>query len=356
MLKIPVRLQVPARALEIQIGEGILEEALLSFFSPRKGKKIIIADAGIVDLFAKDFTNRVEADLLTIEGGEKAKSYETVNKLMNALFERKAEKDTTLIAMGGGTITDVVGFVASIYMRGVPLVLIPTTLLCAVDAAIGGKTAIDTSNGKNLIGTIYQPKAIIIDSSLFRSLPSKEWMNGMAEILKLGLVYDVSLWEMALQDSKDPNLIYKAMQGKVEIIEKDLEDLSIRRILNFGHTIGHALETVANYQISHGEAVMIGCLVESYLSLRLGYLPQSDFDTIYNVYRQFPIHLPEGYTRQRFIEAISHDKKRSEGGVRFVLLRQIGQAMAFIGEYCRKVSLNEMEGALSWMESNFPPL
>lgn len=313
-------------------------------------KGVLIVDEAIKDLYGVDLAKKVGAELISIPSGEKAKSLETALHVIDELFKRGAGRDTVLIALGGGVTMDLVGFVASVYMRGIPLVLIPTTLLGIVDAAIGGKNGIDTSYGKNLIGTIYSPKAIFADLDFLQTLPEKERLSGLAEILKIGLVHDRGIWEMAQKNTKDPDLILKAIQGKIEIVEQDPTEMGMRRILNFGHTIGHALETVSDYEMSHGEAVAIGSVAEAHLSMSLGYLSEKDFEEIEAMYSPWPLKLPNVYTRDKLLQAMIHDKKKAKGEIRFVLIDQIGHAIPFEGAYCRAVSESKLGATLDWME------
>lgn len=313
-------------------------------------KVVLIADVALVDAYAMDLSQRIQAELLTIPSGETAKHQDTASHLMHELFKMGCGRDTLLIALGGGVTTDLVGFVASIYMRGIPYILIPTTLLAIVDAAIGGKTAINTSYGKNLIGTLYDPKAIFIDLSVLNTLPEREQFNGLAEILKMGLVYDASIWDMAEHNHQETDLILKAVRKKIEIVEQDPMEQSVRHLLNFGHTIGHALETVAHYSMPHGRAVALGCLVEAHLSMCLGYLSVVDFERIQAMYRRFALSLPKEYHRDALLRAMTYDKKKKLGETRFVLIDAIGHAIPFGGAYCRVVSHHELEGTLDWME------
>jgi 3-dehydroquinate synthase len=324
---------------ELYFGEDYLLDAVLPFLGRFKGKVVLVADAAIKDLYAADLAKRAKAELLTHSG----KTQESVAHLMEQLFQIGAGRDAVIVAMGGGVTTDLAGFVASTYMRGVPLILIPTTLLGCVDAAIGGKTGIDTRFGKNLIGAVYHPQAIFIDVHLLKTLPEREWRNGYAEILKIGLVHDSSICEDLS--------IFKAIEGKIAVIEQDPSEQGLRRILNFGHTIGHALEVVSG--IPHGEAVALGCLAESHLSMRLGYLTEKDFHTIQKMYGRFDLQLPSAYTRAQLLEAMSHDKKKADGKVRFVLIDRIGQAIPFDGDYCRTVAHDELGPTLEWMEGNY---
>lgn len=271
------------------------------------------------------------------------KTRESKQQLEDQLFERGFGRDSVFVAIGGGTITDLVGFVSSTYMRGVPLILIPTTLLAMVDAAIGGKTAIDTPFGKNLIGSFYLPKAIFIDLDFLKTLPEKERINGLSEILKIALVSDSSILQVNFEEQ-----MIRAIQAKVSIVEQDPNEIGLRRILNFGHTVGHAIELCTNYTVSHGEAVALGCIAESYLSLLMGLISQSEFTSIANVFPNFPWT----FDRHELLEAMRHDKKNSRGAIRFVLLDKIGHACAFNGIYCTEVPSEKLLEMLTFMEQN----
>lgn len=339
---------------DIFIGKHILKTGKLKAFCKSLGtKSVIISDAHVGKLYGNALAKSLQAELIIIPDGEIAKTKETQELLMQTLFQMHCGKDTVLIALGGGITTDLVGFVSSIYKRGVPLILIPTTLLAIVDAAIGGKTAINTPFGKNLIGTLYHPKAIFADLATLSTLSEKEWMNGVSEILKLGLIFDAELWDEAKKNLKNPQLILRAMQGKITIVEQDPWDKSIRHILNFGHTIGHGLELISEYQMAHGEAVALGSVIESHLSMRLGFLSLQDFTNIHHMYQPFHLKLPLSYTREKFLQALLQDKKKKGNEIRFVCIDQIGHAVSFDNRYCRAVNAQELESTLLWMEKNY---
>ncbi len=339
---------------QVYIGKGLInEEQILRQLTQDKKKIVIVTDSAIKKLYAAPLAKKLQADLIVIPSGEKAKSEKMAAYIINELMALQAGRDTLLIAIGGGVTSDLAGFAASIYLRGIPLVLIPTTLLSAVDASIGGKTAINMPQGKNLIGTIHHPDAIFIDVDTFATLPEKEIFNGLAEILKMALIYDTSLLDLAQNDPKDPDLILKAVQAKISIIEKDPTEQGIRKMLNFGHTMGHALESLSNYEMSHGKAVALGCIAESYLSLRLGYLSQEDFNRIVPIYSRFSLALPSHYNRDKMLQAMAADKKRKQGEIRFVLLEALGKAASFDGSYCRPVSREELASTLDWMEEEY---
>jgi 3-dehydroquinate synthase len=260
----------------------------------------------------------------------------------------KLGRDTLLIAIGGGVVTDLGGFLAATYNRGIPLILIPTTLLGMVDAAIGGKTGVNTHFGKNLIGAYYPPQDIFIDPSLLSTLPEKEWINGASEIIKYALIHSPALFQqlannMDKWDARDPiylqGLINASIAIKQEVIEADFQESGYRRILNFGHTIAHAIETLEDYRISHGEAVALGMLIEGYLSYRLGLLSQDEFEEINALLRlfRFPLHLPPSITLEKLLQAMATDKKAKGAHPRFVLLNGIGSVAPFDGTYCSEV-------------------
>lgn len=345
----PKKILIPPLT-EFHFGRNLLETIPILTRSEKK-RTVLIADGAIKDLYAVNLAKKTDAALLTIPSGEKGKTLETATFLMDQLFQMGCDRNTLLIALGGGMTTDLVGFIASIYMRGIPVILIPTTLVGIVDASIGGKTAINAPYGKNLIGTIYPPKAVFADLTLLDTLPKKEWFNGLAEILKMGLVYDPTLLEMSQKNIEDPELIFRAIQGKAAIVTQDLKELGLRHILNFGHTIGHALETVSEYEISHGEAVALGCLAEAHLSMHLGYLEKKDFEQIEAIYLSFPLSFPKKYERAKFLSVMNHDKKKRLGTVRFVLIEAIGRAIPFEGTYCRFVTDSELEPTLAWIEN-----
>ncbi len=331
---------------ELYLGSEILHPDLLLPFG-RTLRVVLVVDETIRDLYGVDLAKRIGATLLSISSGEKGKTLKRAEELIDQLSRMGCGRDTLLIAMGGGVTTDLAAFAASIYLRGIPLILIPTTLLAIVDAAIGGKTGVDTLYGKNQIGTIYPPKAIFADLSLLKTLPEKERLNGLAEILKMGLIRDPLILEM---DRNDPRLIERAIDGKIGVVEQDPTERSLRRILNFGHTIGHALEAVADYEIPHGEAVAIGSLAEAHLSMRLGYLPREEFERIEELYRPFSLRLPKNYSRKSLLSAMAHDKKNEKGKIRFVLIDRIGHPLPFDGAYCLPVDQTELEPTLEWME------
>lgn len=340
---IPIRPQPYAPVTELHLGRHLLQTDLLSSSCKRFGSRaVLIADRALKELYAEPLAQKLKADLLCLEGGELAKTADTKEQIEEFLFERRCGRDTVLLALGGGSLTDVAGFAASTYLRGIPLILIPTTLLAMVDASIGGKTAINTRFGKNQLGTIYHPKLIVSDLETLQSLPEKEWLNGRVEILKMGLIAKPEL----LQNLSFEEIVAGAIQGKIDVIEQDPQETGPRRMLNFGHTIGHAIE--ASAPIAHGAAVAIGCAVESYLSVQLGHLSKPEFEKIKSL---LPFErLPAAYNRRLFLERLKYDKKNANQDVRCVLLDQIGRASPCEGSYCRAIPEEKLLDAIHWME------
>ena len=262
--------------------------------------------------------------------------------LEDQLFAAGFGRDSVFVGVGGGTTTDLVGFLASTYMRGVPLILVPTTLLGMVDASIGGKTAIDTPFGKNLIGAFYLPKAIVVDLNFLKTLPAEELINGQSEITKLALCADATLLELPFEQQ-----IVKAMQVKAAIVEQDPTETGMRRVLNFGHTIGHAIESCSH--LAHGKAVALGCIAESYLSHRLGFLSEADLQRIVAICPK----LKWTFDRRALLQKMALDKKNAKGAIRFVLIDQVGHAIPFEGTYCQEVGIPDIEATFHWMETHY---
>ena len=339
----------------LHIGSHILAGDLLTQECSRFGSRpIVVADEALKKILTDKIARQLQAELICIPSGEKAKTREIKQQIEDRLLQAGYGRDTVIVAIGGGTTTDVVGLIASTYLRGVPLILIPTTLLGMVDAAIGGKTGINTPFGKNMIGTIYPPKAILCDFEVLHTLPGQERLNGMAEILKMGLIADPVILDLASQTDRFEELVIRAIQGKIAIIEQDLLEGGRRRVLNFGHTIGHALEAVSRYEMPHGLAVAIGSMASCHLSMTLGYLSSHDFDQALRHYQIFfSLKLPKNYCREHLIQAMRSDKKKIMSAIRFVLIDRLGHALPFDQEYCRPVSEDELQETLSWMEERF---
>lgn len=267
----------------------------------------------------------------TIPDGENYKNFDTLNGILEAAFNHRLDRNSLMIAFGGGVIGDMVGFASGIFMRGIDFIQIPTTLLAQVDSSVGGKTGINNHFGKNLIGLFHQPKAVYIDTRFLATLPKREFSAGMAEIIKMAVCFDASLFE-ALHDSnmaENPILlgrIYQAISIKAKVVAQDEKEHGIRAALNYGHTFGHIIERESGYgHYLHGEAVGIGIVMANKLALKLELITQKEFDAILALLQQYEI--PTTYKihdEESFYQAFFLDKKSSNDKIKFVLPKGIG--------------------------------
>lgn len=294
-----------------------------------KNNLFIIIDEIVNNLY---FNNFNDVNKHIIHSSESNKSLETFAGCISELSKLKADKDITVIGIGGGIVCDIAGLVAGIYKRGTNLVLIPTTLLAQVDAAIGGKNAINFDNTKNMIGTFKKPLEIIINVDFLQSLDDDEFINGMAEVIKIACVYDIELFEILentephkLKNHKELNLkiISMSVINKMEIVKLDFYDSGIRRILNFGHTTGHAIE--AAYGLSHGKSVALGILIAANISLKYKLINKSEYERINNLLSKFGFDTSFNYDSEKLMNYILQDKKISSGFVNEILLKDIGK-------------------------------
>jgi len=328
-----------------------------------KGNPIANAYAVITDSNAaklhgkrllKDFQDRnIHAHLIVFPAGEKSKSRETKENIENKMLELALGRDTCIIALGGGVVGDIAGFAAATYMRGIPYIQVPTTLLAMADSSIGGKVGIDTRNAKNSIGAFYQPKKVIVDLDFLKTLPKKELLNGMAEVIKHALIKDKDFFHF-LEKNIDKILncdleilkqtIKKSCEIKAGVVMQDEKEKGIRKFLNYGHTIGHAIESALNYKISHGNAIAIGMSYAARLSAKLGFLDEGSVIRQNNLleYIGLPHKLSHHKLKPRkILEHIQYDKKIVNGKISFILLNSIGD-----GFVCDKVSLDDIEDVL----------
>lgn len=330
----------------VEIAPGLLRasERLLPFLS---SPQIVILTHPILLPYAETLSaglqgQGVQVNCITIPPGERHKSLRQAEKLYHRLIGLNADRKTCLIALGGGVIGDLGGFVASTYMRGIPLIQVPTSLLAQVDSSVGGKTGVDLQGGKNLAGTFYQPRHVLIDPEVLLSLPVRQWRNGMAEVLKYGITLDPALWKrLQIQQGFRPTrrnpkrmmdwipVIGKCVQLKAQVVREDEKDLTGRRaILNFGHTVGHAIETVLGYRSwLHGEAVAAGMIVEAEIGRRLGVTQDAPVEDLTNTLRRYglPVRLPV-LPADDLLQAMQRDKKTTGGQLNMVLLRSVGKA------------------------------
>ncbi len=291
-----------------------------------------------------------DAEIIEIESGEENKQLEIVANIWQTLIDFNADKNSLLINLGGGVITDLGGFVASTFKRGIDFINIPTTLLAMADASVGGKNGIDFANIKNVVGTITQPKAIFIYDNFLSTLPQRQYSNGLAEVYKIALIANKKLWQN-LSEKREAKIIETSVGLKQKIVAKDVHDKGLRKILNFGHTLGHAIESFllnTENPLLHGEAVVIGMLLESHIAFQKKMITKEIFIEIETVLcTHFNIEIKEKLGFENLKPIISNDKKNSSNKIRMALITDIG-ACTFDVEVTEKQIIN----ALNYFEGN----
>ena len=357
-----VKVGLGSNSYEIHIGSGILAHSgrrlKESGFS---GKLIIITNPIIKRLYGDGLRQELigqgfKVTIMPVPDGEEQKSLETAGRLYYELSKFYAERTTPILALGGGVIGDLAGFVAATYLRGVPLIQIPTTLLAQVDSSIGGKVAVNHGQLKNKIGVFYQPRLVISDIGTLKTLPQKEVTNGLAEVIKYAVIEDNGLFtylESNLDGIKSldnrvlEEVVFRSARIKAGVVEKDEKDLGLRNVLNYGHTIGHAIESASDFKLGHGQAVAIGMLAAARISNRLGIFDKNELLRLGGVIKSagLPTEVPD-LELEKIIQAIKHDKKILRGRIRFVLPKAIGSV--FITD---QVSLSLIQEILAgWNE------
>jgi 3-dehydroquinate synthase len=320
------------RILELRLPHATCR-VVIGPLTPIRGPALIVCDRK-VSRVARRLARG--APVLSIPSGESRKSVSLLAALWNEFARRGVDRRTTIAAVGGGVVGDLVGFAAATYLRGVPLVQVPTTLLAQVDAAIGGKTAINLAAGKNLAGAFYQPREVRIDPAALRTLPARHYRTGLAEVVKYGVIRDAELFELLERKAdrvlaRDPKtmqeIIHRCVRIKLEVVRRDERESGLRMILNYGHTVGHALERASNFRLSHGEAVAIGMHAEARIARGLGLCGTKFVERQARLLERFglPTRVPR---LGGILRAMAHDKKRLGRAIRFVLPRGVGR-MAF---------------------------
>lgn len=339
---ISLKVNLGERSYPICIGHNLLDQGELLTQHIPGNSALIISDENVAPLYL----NKVESALtdirhqsLILPAGEEHKNLDVLNTIYNCLLENRFDRNTTLIALGGGVIGDITGFAAASYQRGVHLVQIPTTLLSQVDSSVGGKTAVNHPLGKNMIGAFYQPKTVIADTQTLSTLEDRQLSSGIAEVIKYGLIRDIEFLEW-LENNIDKLLdrdaealayaIKRSCQNKAEIVAADEKESGQRALLNLGHTFGHAIETGMGYGTwLHGEAVASGMVMAARLSQKLGWIQSADVDRVIDIIERanLPVKAPEQMSTDKFIELMSLDKKVSDGVLSLVLYKSVGNAI-----------------------------
>lgn len=347
-----VRVQFPGVSYEVRIGEGLLGAAGQEIRSVCGGGSaaIVVSDSNVAPLYAaalcaslEDAGVRVIREI--VPAGEASKSLDMVARVCNAMIAGGLDRTSFLVALGGGVVGDLAGFAAAIFQRGIPYAQIPTTLLAQVDSSVGGKTGVNAPGGKNLLGAFHHPAIVIADTSTLATLPQREFCEGMAEVLKHGVIRDAGLIVEAgaLAHSDRAALIARNVAIKAAIVADDPEErLGLRALLNFGHTVGHAIEQAAGYgRFLHGEAISMGMAVALRISQSLAGLPAAEVQRTLDALRaqQLPVQIPADLTPEILLPALFRDKKFQSGRIRFVLSGSLGTA--FVSETVTEHDIRE---------------
>lgn len=329
------------RGYRVHVGHDILRKAA-SYLSQDAGRVFVITDKVVSKLYLAPLLNGFdELDIattaLTVPAGEESKTLKTANLLIQHILDEKGSRSDTVVALGGGVIGDLSGFVASVIKRGMKLAQIPTTLLAQVDSALGGKTAVNHPLGKNLIGTFYQPHLVVADVHTLKTLPDKDYVDGLSEVVKYAVIIDPQLMDFLLENrdevlGRNPDtltsIVKRCLQLKARIVEEDeTEENQKRLILNFGHTVGHAIETCSEHQVTHGQAVAIGMVEEARLAIRIGLLGNQSIESLISVLDAFglPTEIPSNIDLRELNTAMEQDKKIRRGQLVIPVLVGLGR-------------------------------
>ena len=339
---IEITVDLGDRSYPVKIGSGCLKtEAILPYLSGTQ--VLVVSNETIAPIYMDALVKKLQSegadvDSLVLADGERYKSLDTLTLIFDHLIERRHNRKTTLIALGGGVIGDMTGFAAACYQRGVAFIQVPTTLLSQVDSSVGGKTAVNHPCGKNMIGAFYQPEAVFIDTETLNTLPDREYSAGMAEVIKYGLIADADFFtwleqNMASLMNREEDALNHAIavscQTKANVVSADETEQGVRAILNLGHTFGHAIEAAQHYkEWLHGEAVGAGMVMAADLSYRQGLIALEDLARIRDLISRanLPVAAPDNIGRETFLSLMGLDKKVLDGRLRLILLKSIGKA------------------------------
>ena len=334
--------ELGVRSYPILISENPLSQPELIKKHLKTNRLFVLTNPVVYGLWAEKLRaalTDVELVFIQVPDGEEHKTLHTMEQVIGELLQNHAARDATLLALGGGVIGDLTGYVAASYQRGIPFIQMPTTLLSQVDSSVGGKTAVNHALGKNMIGAFYQPQAVIIDTQTLKTLPPREFSAGMAEVIKYGIIYDAEFFQWleaqqqairALQSDVIQKMIYRCCQIKAEIVAQDEREKGLRALLNLGHTFGHAIEAEQGYgNWLHGEAVSAGTIIASKVAQQKGWLAASEVSRIRSLHEAFglPTEAPENMGYQQFMAHMQHDKKVEAGQIRFIIPQGIGKAV-----------------------------
>lgn len=355
MEKIRVNLKISVdKSYDIVIGEGLLNRIPGEMKDAGLAHKFaIVTDSTVDALYGKKLHQEFEraglnTHIIAFPAGEKHKNRETKARIEDRMLEEKFGRDSAVVALGGGVVGDIAGYVAATYTRGLPYIQVPTTLVACVDSSIGGKTAVDTPHGKNLIGAFHQPWRVYIDVNTLLTLHEKEIREGLAEVIKYGVIRDDKLFSY-LEENMDrifsydkealTHIIKRGCEIKGKVVELDERESNLRKILNFGHTVGHAVENLSEYKITHGEAISIGMAAEGKLAVRMGLWKEGELKRLTALISKagLPTRMPDYMKVQDITDTMKLDKKSRGGKIEMVLPRTMGEMAEIDGSYGIKI-------------------
>lgn len=329
----------------------------LERFGSDKRKLCIVTDSGVAPYYLDEVKGLLRnicsrPDFFIIPEGEASKNLDTVSRLYEFLIKQQFDRKDMLIALGGGVVGDLTGFTASTYLRGIDFIQVPTSLLAQVDSSIGGKTGVDFLAYKNMVGAFYMPKLVYINISSLKTLSERQFHSGLGEVIKHGLIRDVSYYSW-IRDHRESiaardtaamaSAVERSCLIKRDVVQQDPREQGIRACLNFGHTLGHAIEKLTDYSLAHGECVAIGSVLAAQISKNRGYLTEEEYEDIQSLYEYFAFpKLPDTLTAREIIETTKHDKKMEQGKLKFILLKSPGEAAIY-----RDVTDQEMAKVLT---------
>lgn len=327
-----IRIELGEKSYDVIIERGALKKA--DEYLELKRKVLVLTDTGVPEKYAKALASKCEESyIMTIPEGEGSKSFFTLEKIEQTLLSLSFTRGDAVVAVGGGVVGDIAGFAASIYMRGIDFYNIPTTVLSQVDSSVGGKTAVNLGGVKNVVGSFYQPRRVLIDPDVLSTLPKRQISNGLSEALKMSLTFDSELFSLFESGDIEENLdriIARSVELKASVVERDEREAGLRKTLNFGHTIGHGIEVTAN-RLYHGESVALGMIPMCSDSVRERLLP---------VLKALELPTSTDIDTDAVISAISHDKKSTSDGISVVLVEEIGSFVI------KKMSISELEAII----------
>lgn len=355
----------PCYNIHVESSFSSLEESLREDLDNLQRKVCIVTDSHVAALYLDEIAS-ICGDLFAkvisfvFPAGEASKNMDTVQKLYLSLIENHFDRGDLLIALGGGVVGDLTGFAAATYLRGIDFLQIPTTLLAQVDSSIGGKTGVDFQQYKNMVGAFHMPRMVYMNTATLNTLPAEQFSSGMAEIIKHGLIRDEAYYRWISDHREgicglDPELleemIYRSCQIKGSVVEEDPKEKGVRAHLNFGHTVGHAVEKLSDFRLSHGYSVALGMKAAAYLSKKLGYLSGEDISEMLSVFASFglPVSLPLEEDSREILQATKSDKKMAGKQIKFIILTAVGTAQIY-----REFTDEDLLEAIDYMKSNVP--